>query len=91
VLGAVLDGGPANGLGKAWSWPAGALGPAEALRPGVERRLALCRALRDAPEVKDALVQPPPAPPTLRERARRLAWLALVVAAAILYSQWRPG
>ncbi|HYV48179.1 MAG TPA: hypothetical protein VFA20_25140 [Myxococcaceae bacterium] len=59
--------------------------------PRVERRVALCQALRDAPEVKAALVQPPPPPPTLRERARRLVWLALVVVAAILYSWWRPG
>lgn len=80
VLSAMLD----RGL-------AVAPGSSEALRPAVERRLALCRVLRDAPELKAALVQPPPPPPTLRERARRLAWLALVVAAAILYSRWRPG
>lgn len=61
-------------------------GAPEALRPAVERRLALCRVLRDAPELKAALVQPPPPPPTLLERARRLVWLALVVAAAILWS-----
>jgi hypothetical protein len=68
---------------------AGALARAVDGGPGasvLERRGALCRALREDPEVRAALVQPPPAPPTVRERARRLAWLALVVAAAILWS-----
>jgi hypothetical protein len=66
-------------------------GGPEARRSGVERRLALCRALRADPEVKAALVLPPPPPPTLRERARRLVWVALVVAAAILYKRYWPG
>ena len=60
----------------------------EARGPLLERRFALCKAMLAAPELKKALVVPPPPPPTLRERARRLAWLALVIAAAVLYSRW---
>jgi hypothetical protein len=63
-------------------------GQEEARGPLLERRLALCRAMRAAPEVKQALVVPPAPPPTLRERARRVLWLAVVVAAAVLYSRW---
>jgi len=76
ALAQALDGGA--------SWAGGGGSP-------VERRLALCQALRAAPEVKAALVQPPPPPPTLPERARRLAWLALVITAAILWSWYRSG
>jgi len=60
-------------------------GRQEARGPLLERRFALCQALRAAPEVKQALVLPPPPPPTPLEHARRLLWVALVIAAAVLY------
>jgi sigma-70-like protein len=63
-------------------------GQEEARGPRLERRFALCKAMRAAPELKQALVVPPPPPPTLAERARRLLWLAIVIAAAVLYSRW---
>ena len=59
-----------------------------ARNPLLERRLALCTELRAAEGLKEALVAPPPPPPTPRERLRRLVWLAVVVAAAVLYSRW---
>lgn len=64
-------------------------GHQEVRGPLLERRFALCRAMLATPEVKEALVVPPPPPATPRERARRLLWLALVIAAAVLYSRYR--
>ncbi|HVE87342.1 MAG TPA: sigma factor-like helix-turn-helix DNA-binding protein [Myxococcales bacterium] len=70
-----------------------ARGDESARGPLLERRYALCRAiLSAAPELKPSLVPAPSPPPTPRERAletaRRLLWLAIVVAAAVLYSRW---
>lgn len=62
--------------------------------PGVlGRRLELAAAVRASAEPLRAQLLPPSGPPPSRRdralvAARRLLWLALVVAAAVLYSRW---